>query len=300
MGAPSFETNQFSLIELCEFCNSNGAVLPSLEAFDMRVEIPVVYIIFYDYFLKPSVGDARWKKICMDKRSVSLGSVQSESFAMILLRNNYFAWLLEAKKALPTLVTEYCPEPRRRGKRSGAQAWMGDLEIDMMNGNVGETHLVGEDDDNYDALVKKTEQGLKRAVSKARQNDTYKEMMRTLDEIGEGTIDDIADEDDLSEEQVKLARMRKKRKILKPLREYTVRQGEEGKFKGWSRRAADDMARLNSELKEKSVECAKLQATYMDVYRSRHKAPNKKKNHEEPPVNYSELWDLEPAGIIDI
>ena len=153
MGASSFETNQCSFIELCEFCNGNGAVLPSLEAFKMRVEIPVVYIIFYDYFLKPSVGDARWKKICMDERSGSLGSVQSESFAMILLRNNYFAWLLEAKKALPMLVMEYCPEQRRRGKQSGAQAWMGDLEINMTKGgDLGETLLVGEDDDKYELL----------------------------------------------------------------------------------------------------------------------------------------------------
>jgi hypothetical protein len=70
----------------------------------MRVEIPVVYILFYDYFLKPSVGDARWKKRCLDSKTNELASVQSESFALILLRNNYFAWLLEAKKALPTLV----------------------------------------------------------------------------------------------------------------------------------------------------------------------------------------------------
>ena len=94
--------------------------------------------------------------------------------------------------------------------------------------------------------------------------------------------------------------MRKKRKLLKPLREYTVRQGEEGKFKGWSRRAAEFMASLNSQLKETRVECAKLQAVYMDVYRMRHKVTNKKKNHEEPPVNYCDLWDLEPAGIIHI
>ena len=142
MGASSFETNQCSIKELCEFSNSNRTVLSSLEISEMRVKIPVVYIIFYDYFLKPSVGDARWIKICMDKRSGSLGGVHSESFVMILLRNNYFAWLLEAKKALPTLVMEYCPEQRRRGKRSGAQAWMGDLEINTTKGRSG-GNLIG-------------------------------------------------------------------------------------------------------------------------------------------------------------
>ena len=61
-----------------------------MEAFKMRVEIPVVYTIFYNYFLKPSVGDARWKKICMDERSGSLGNVKSESFVMILLKKKIY------------------------------------------------------------------------------------------------------------------------------------------------------------------------------------------------------------------
>ena len=54
---------------------------------------------------------------------------------MLLLRNNYFAWLLEAKKALPTLVTDYCAEQRRRGN----------FEIDMTK-ELQESLLVGEAD----------------------------------------------------------------------------------------------------------------------------------------------------------
>jgi hypothetical protein len=273
--------------------------MPSLEAFEMRVEIPLMYIIFYDYFLKPSVGDARWKRICMDEKSDSLGTLQSESFAIILLKNNYFAWLLEAKKALPTLVTDYCAEQRRRGKKTAAKEWMGNFEIDLTK-EIQESLLVGEDDERYDDLVKETKEGFKKAVAKAHQNVTYKELCRKLNEMGEESIDAIANEEDLTEQDARLARMRKKRKILKPLREYTVRQGEEGKFKGWSRRAAGDMAKLQSELKEKSVESSKLQATYLDVYRMRCKRINNQKKHDEPPVNYSVLWDLEPESNMEI
>ena len=124
------------LEELVEFCNANSAVFPSMEAFEMQLEIPLVYVVFYDFFFKASVGDAKWKKECLEREYKSLGSIQAESFAMLQLKNNYFAWLLEAKKAMPTLITDYCPEPRRRGKLSGAQAWLGKWEIDT-NGHPG-------------------------------------------------------------------------------------------------------------------------------------------------------------------
>jgi hypothetical protein len=287
--------------ELCEFCNSNGAVLPSLEAFEMRLEIPMVYIIFYDYFFKASVGDSRWKRECLDEGCDSLGSIQAESFAMLQLKNNYFAWLLEAKKAVPTLLTDYCPEPRRRGKRSGAQAWLGSVEVNI-NGAPGEPFLVHEGHEKYNDLVKLTEQGVKRAATKARQNKTYKELTRTLEEIGEDSIDAIDDEDaeSLSPEKIKLARMWKKRRILKPLRAYTVRKEEEGKFKGWSRRAAADMASLNSTLKEQSVDLAKFRSAYKEVYRMRCKVQGRDAREELTPINYSELWDLEPQTNIVI
>jgi hypothetical protein len=76
--------------EICNLCVENEAVLPSLMAFEKGVDLPTVYIIFYDYFFKSSVGDIRWKKACEDVKEHSdpLGSPQAEAFAMLQLKNN--------------------------------------------------------------------------------------------------------------------------------------------------------------------------------------------------------------------
>jgi hypothetical protein len=301
----TLKSNQISSIkELAEYCVRNGAVFPSMEAFEMRVEIPVVWIIFYDYFLKASVGDARWRKLCMmdDSEDVPLGTVQCESFAMLLLRNNYFAWLLIAKQQLQELITDYCPEPRRRGKLSAAQAWMENVEIDI-NGGPGDPLLVKEDHDKYNDLAKITEQALKRAATKAKHNEIYKEVVKTQRDIAMGTMADMVanEEEGLDDKEVKMANVRRKRKYLKPLREYTVHRGDEGKFKGWLTRAVEDMRRLNSELNEKSIKCAKLRAAYKELYRNRHRETNKKKKTNDGPlVDYSDVWGLPTAGILEI
>jgi hypothetical protein len=69
---------------------NNSAVLPSLEAFEMGIEIPTVYILFYEFFFRSSCGDVRWKRNAIqDKDLMSpLGTPVSEAFAMIQLKNN--------------------------------------------------------------------------------------------------------------------------------------------------------------------------------------------------------------------
>ncbi len=84
------------ILDLCNLCKKKKAILPSLEAFEARVDIPGIYFIFYDYFFKSSAGDARWKKACLEgteNMRQRLASEQSEAFAMLVLKNNYFAWL---------------------------------------------------------------------------------------------------------------------------------------------------------------------------------------------------------------
>jgi hypothetical protein len=41
-------------------------VFPSLEAFEQGVNLPSIYVFFYDYFVKSSVGDSTWKEACLD------------------------------------------------------------------------------------------------------------------------------------------------------------------------------------------------------------------------------------------
>jgi hypothetical protein len=52
-----------------------------------------------------------------------------------------------------------------------------------------------------------------------------------------------------SEREAVATRQQKRRRLLKSFREYTVRQSDEGKFKGWSKRAADEMTSYCKKLK---------------------------------------------------
>ena len=64
--------------------------------------------------------------------------------------------------------------------------------------------------------------------------------------------------------------MRKRQKILKPFREYTAtRMDDEGRFKGWSKRSADDMAECCKKLKEENAASVRFRIAYHEIYHSR-------------------------------
>ena len=88
-------------------------------------------------------------------------------------------------------------------------------------------------------------ESLKRAREAAKDNAVYKKMKTTLDSIMSPAS--VLQEQDKKDEQ------KKKRMLLKPLRSYTARQGKEGRFKGWSKRAAADMAALCKKVKKKET-----------------------------------------------
>ena len=118
--------------ELCNFCAENELIFPALEALEERLDNPNTYFIFYDYFLRATVGDGTWKRNFglreqerMKKKarlsgadsnsSVSssktkrMASPVDEAFALIVLKNNYYAWLLAAKEkgSRKVLLTDY-------------------------------------------------------------------------------------------------------------------------------------------------------------------------------------------------
>jgi len=93
---------------MCKDYEEYLAVLPSIESFQTRLKLPKVYYLFYDYFFKEVMGEARWKRHYQeDKR---FGTSVAEGFAHALLENNYFAWLFDYKcknKGSCNLKTEY-------------------------------------------------------------------------------------------------------------------------------------------------------------------------------------------------
>ena len=92
---------------MCKACELDGTVLPSIESFELRLALPKVNYIFYEYFFKAVVGENAWKRRFVEKKR--FGTNVLEAFAHAIIRNNYFAWLYDFKSNNPgtTLVTEY-------------------------------------------------------------------------------------------------------------------------------------------------------------------------------------------------
>jgi hypothetical protein len=72
----------------------------------MRLKLPKVNFIFYEYFFKAVVRDSIWKWCFAENKR--LGTNVSEDFAHAIIENNYFAWLYDYKNKNPgcTLLTE--------------------------------------------------------------------------------------------------------------------------------------------------------------------------------------------------
>ena len=79
----------------------------SLESMMLRLADPKAYYLFYEYFYKAAIGEKTWKD-CMETNNKRVGNVTTEAFALLLLSNNYKAWMYEAKQEHGNLLmTEY-------------------------------------------------------------------------------------------------------------------------------------------------------------------------------------------------
>ena len=82
--------------DLCTVGVGNKCVLPSIESVKRRLKDPKAYCIFYMYFYTAAVGEERWKE-CLSTEG-RIGSNTMEAFALLVLVNNYKAWLYEEKR----------------------------------------------------------------------------------------------------------------------------------------------------------------------------------------------------------
>ena len=233
---------------------------------------------------------------------------------MILLKNNYFAWLWENKLCYKDLlVTDYDTDRERNGKLNIGDAFLKlEINLEPTEANEGEDEeendridpslytnlLVKEGDPMYRDLQKKTDAALKRVRRVAKDNRKYKELKKLLQQAEEEDHqrDDIVD-DGLVEHR------KKRRKVLKSFREYTNPQDEEGKFKGWSQRAAEDMREQVNKLKIEGKRDKVFRMAYRLTYSNKQGGGKRRKGgtQESYPVNYErEIWGLEDIGETEL
>ena len=273
-------------------------VFPSLEAFEQGVNLPSVYVIFYDYFVKSSVGDSAWKEACLEAVDPTepIAVPQGESFALLLLKNNYFAWLWEAKTSLgDRLITDYdTANDRMYHGEIGDIVLKCQIDLDVEEDEVDWDKILVKQDVNpqkYDSLHKAADTKLKKLRQLASTGEKYKKFKMALDEEGSGA----------EEENAMFESRNKKRKVLKAFREYTNPKDEEGKFKGWSTRAANDMKAHMRRLAIVTPKDKLFRRVYRRIYQESkiHTGKKKKATEEEVPENYEvEMWGLTENTIV--
>jgi hypothetical protein len=205
--------------------------LPSIESFERRTKDPKAYCIFYMYFYTAAVGELRWKEYLW-KEEGRIGSNTMEAFALLVLVNNYKAWLYDEKKAhQKKLLTEY-DSPPSYGKPSIVDKILDGVQFNLVS--TVRTVIY----DNNDRTFKKVEKERVEWLEAFCKTDIC---LKTIDGVLKKASTDASDEnldaEPAADEElfVLKERYKKRRKLTKELREFTgVPSQGERKHKGWS------------------------------------------------------------------
>ena len=197
------------------------------------MEDPKTYFIFYMYFYPAVVGETQWKE-CISKKEGRIGSNTMEAFALLVLVNNYKAWLYEEKKTHQNnLWTEY-DSPPSYGKPSVVDKLLDGVQFNLGIEETSATVIYDKDNDTFKKLEKERVKWLEAFCETAHCVQTNDDVLKkATTDTRERSIDaDAATDDDL----ILLKEMtKKKRKLTRQLREFTgvASQGKK-KHKGWS------------------------------------------------------------------
>jgi hypothetical protein len=92
---------------------------------------------------------------------------------------------------------------------------------------------------------------------------------------------------------------KRKRKLMKDLKLYTVQRGEEPAFRGWSSRAYSDMASHRVAITKESGLYKRFDMAYRQLYGIMNKNPNCARAGEQvvTDTEYSELFDFPVVSV---
>lgn len=208
-------------------------MLLSLESVEKRLDNPKAYYIFYIFFYKAAVGEARWKE-CLESQEGRIGNNNTEAFALLLFANNFKAWLYEEKQRHGSdLMTEYDTTPTSSTK-SIVDALLQDREIVLQPTAPAEVVVdpVVKDKESpeFKGAAKKRKDWLEKFKRQALSRNMRQSWeLSTADSILQGPLCESTNMNSTKEQA------RKKRKLMKGLKKWTgVADNGERKFKGWS------------------------------------------------------------------
>ena len=208
---------------------------------------------------------------------------------MVLLTNNYFAWLLEENLHFnDKLKTDYNSPKEIKDMAEISQAFM-QCEINLDAVEIEDDQewkyiLVTEEEDAHEFYERATIEAHTKVRQAARKNPKYKAFKKALDEKEKEEETEGGEENQENEPSSATGgeARNKRRKTLKALREYTSNPKEdEGRFKGWSSRAADDMTSHVVALSISTQERNVFNKMYRHVYKKRQGVAATKRKRKE-------------------
>lgn len=265
-----------------------------MEAFEARLNNPSNYYIFYDFFLRSSVGDKAWKQAAgaterHNKRVRLSGasddsnesfpgshkrmtSCLDEAFALIMLKNNYFAWLLEYKEksSRKVLLSDYdqCVfETTSLTYTTVAQHVLEGHIIDLLQNDESES---GEKDSTY--VIWKPKDGDTEEV-KAKYLNAVMDYENACDTV-RLQVSTSKDYKGVSESLLELRTVKdisdkktKKRKLMKGLKSFTGNCNEDEKpQKGWNSKTFQELLALKGEINRDKELYKKFGVAYRKLY----------------------------------
>jgi hypothetical protein len=241
---------------------------------------PKAYCIFYMYFYTAAVGEVRWKE-CLSKEEGRIGSNTMEAFALLVLVNNYKAWLYEEKKThQANLWTEY-DSPPSHGKPSIVDKILDGVQFNLGVGTRSSSVIYDKTDTTFKKLEKERVEWLEAFC-------TTDPCLQTNDGVLKKASTDTSDESREAEGEadedlfVLKEKAKKKRKLTRELREFTgVPSQGERRHKGWSDEGMKAFEKYVETIR-KDVEQSKYVAWEKAYREVMEKLGHTKKDDEDP------------------
>lgn len=279
--------------------------------------MPAVYFIFHEFFLKSAVGESAWKSSVLDEENEDeentnistrpLASIQVEAFTMLLLKNNYFAWLLTAKTEMKdSLVTDYDDLRSRVDLVSFVEIILKKMEINLIDFPQGETFVaspenvkdlvMNDQQPRFNALRRHTREQIEKIQKDVETSAMFQKITAQISHsnVYEDPVPEIM-EADSNEVNATTSKPAKKndRKSLKQFRVYTNPMENEKRFKGWSQRAKADQSDMMLKLEQDPEKCKQFRAAYRILYKIKNESTAKKRKsvEEAPEFDYqANIW----------
>jgi hypothetical protein len=195
----------------------------------------------------------------------------NEAFALVLLENNYFAWLCDAKQSFPSLITDYDDEDLiEEANGTMVEYLMLERYVDLKHGNMDKSFVVLQPENENETEAEQETTDYKNAKmwyrkrvrdvrDKVKLSMKYQQVLDSNKDLGE----------DKEGDQVY---RKKKRKILKELKNYTgSKVDSERAFRGWSMRGYKMMMEYKTAIDQDKLLYQQFDRAYRHIVAIREK-----------------------------